>query len=427
MKTRFSLGLLSFFSFFLFFSSYAYAETITIACGAVGDEFDICRKNAESWAKKTGNKVELFQSPNLTNDRLGLFQQFFAAKSSEIDVVQIDVIWPGLLGKHFVDLNKYIPRAHSEQHFAAILDNNTSPKGELLAIPFFTDAGLLFYRKDLLDKHGYQAPQTWVELKNIAAAILAKERPNNAKMVGFVWQGKAYEGLTCDALEWIDSYGGGSIIDSSNGKITVNNPNAVKALEMAASWIKEGISPRGVLNYGEEEARGVFQSGNAIFMRNWPYAWNLGQSKGSPIRGKIGVVPLPKGETATSKHTGTLGGWNLAVSKYSKNAELAADLVKHMTTPEIQFYRAIVGSYQPTIAAVYKEAKLEDINPFQVQLLGTFTNAVARPSKFTGRKYNRVSNKFWNAVHSVLSGEETAEEALAQLEKDINRIKGRRW
>src|SRR5208282_4220423 len=109
---------------------------------------------------------------------------------------------------------------------------------------------------------------------------------------------------TCDALEWINSYGGGTIIDSS-GKITINNPQAVAALKQAASWINN-IAPQGVLNYGEEEARGVFQSGKAAFMRNWPYAWSLAQGADSPIKGKVGVSPLPKGG-ANGHNSATLG------------------------------------------------------------------------------------------------------------------------
>lgn len=417
-----ALGLVSTFAV----SAAVQAATVTITCGAVGAAYDTCKRHANAWADMTGNKVNFFQAPESTTDGLALYQQYLGAGSDEIDVYSIDVIWPGIIAKHLLDLNKYIPKEHSMKHFPAIIDNNSSGKGELLAIPYYTDAGLLYYRSDLLEKHGHTAPQTWVELKKIAEDIVAKEKAANPKMVGFVFQANSYEGLTCDALEWIDSYGGGTIVDSKTGEVTINNPNAIRALEMAASWIG-GIAPEGVLTYQEEDARGVFQSGNAIFMRNWPYAWSLGQADGSPIKDKIGVVPLPKGDTPESKNTGTLGGWNLAVSKYSKAPAEAASLVAYMTTSTMQFSRAIELSHLPTIGEVYKIPRLAEINPFQVKLLDTFNNAVARPSKFTGRKYNQVSTKFWNAVHSVLEGKMSAADALARLEKDLNRIKGRGW
>lgn len=142
-------------------------------------------------------------------------------------------------------------------------------------------------------------------------------------MWGFVYQGKAYEGLTCNGLEWIDSFGGGQIADAT-GQVTVDNARAAEALSWAASTVGK-ISPEGVLNYSEEEARGVFQSGNAVFMRNWPYAWALGQAADSAVKDKIGGGAACW-SGADGKPTGVLGGWQLAVSAYSKNPDLAADL-----------------------------------------------------------------------------------------------------
>jgi trehalose/maltose transport system substrate-binding protein len=182
-----------------------------------------------------------------------------------------------------------------------------------------------------------------------------------------------------------------------------------------------------VLNYAEEESRGVFQSGNAVFMRNWPYAWALGNAPDSPITGKIGVSQLPKGGE-DGKHTGVLGGWQLAVSKYSQNAELAVDLVRHLTSADEQKRRAIEGSYNPTIAALYQDEEILAATPFFGALYETFTNAVARPSRVTGEKYNQVSSEFFNAVHAVLSGKTDAASSLEALEGRLDRLsRGGRW
>jgi trehalose/maltose transport system substrate-binding protein len=246
----------------------------------------------------------------------------------------------------------------------------------------------------------------------------------NDRMWGFVFQGRAYEGLTCNALEWIDSHGGGTIVDES-GNVTVDNADAARAVAEAGSWIGE-IAPEGVLNYAEEEARGVFQSGNAVFMRNWPYAWALANSADSPVAGRVGVTTLPKGgEDGTN--TGTLGGWQLAVSRYSDSPEAAADLVRYLTSREEQKRRAIAGSYNPTIPALYEDPEVLDAVPFFGDLYDTFVNAVARPSRVTGEKYNRVSNAFWNAVHGVLAGQQEADAALAGLDRELARIKRRGW
>ncbi|ALW88557.1 ABC transporter substrate-binding protein [Deinococcus actinosclerus] len=403
-------------------SSNASAVTVTLACGAVGQELQMCKEGAARWSKKTGNEVKIFESPNLTNDRLGLYQQQLAAKSSDIDVYQLDVVWPGLLAQHFVDLKGKVPAAEVNAHFKGILDANTV-NGKLVALPWFTDAGLLYYRTDLLQKYGYKsAPKTWAELATMAKKIQTGEQKTNKSFTGYVWQGKNYEGLTCDALEWVVSFGGGTIVDST-GKVTINNPQAAKALDTAASWIKS-ISPAGVTTYDEEAARGIFQAGNAAFMRNWPYAWALGQGDDSKVKGKIGVAPLPSGG---SRNAATLGGWQLGVSMYSKNQAAAIELVRYLAGPEEQKIRAIEGAYNPTIQSLYKDKDILAKNPFFGSLYSVFTSAVARPSGPTKSKYNQVSQAFSTAVSDVLNGKSKGQAAVAKLSTDLARIKGRGW
>lgn len=403
----------------------ANAARISISCASVGLEFRFCRDGAEAWAKSTGHEVQIISTPNSATERLALYQQILAANSPDVDVYQIDIIWPGILGNHFIDLTAYIDEKIRAEHFQEIIENNTID-GQLVAMPWFTDAGLLYYRSDLLEKHGKQPPVTWEELAAIAQEIQDAERAEgNDKMWGFVFQGKAYEGLTCNALEWVDSFGGGKIV-ADDGKITINNDKALTALKTAASWIGKFV-PEGALNYAEEEARGVFQSGNAVFMRNWPYAWSLSQADDSPIKGKVGVSALPKGGV-DGKHSGALGGYQLAVSKYSENPEIAADLVKYLTSAAEQKRRALKGSYNPTIAALYKDPEILAANPFIGELYQSFVNAVARPSKITGEKYNQLSAEFFNAAHSVLNGNSTAEDSLTALENKLDRLsRGGRW
>ncbi len=402
----------------------ASAQALSISCGAVGVELELCKAGVEAWSKDKDVEVEIVSTPNSSTERLALYQQILAAQGDDIDILQVDVVWPGVLAPHLVDLGSVNPEAGSG-HFPALIENNTVD-GKLLALPWWTDAGVLYYRKDLLEKHSFEAPTTWAQMTEAAKTIMDKERAaGDEDLWGFVWQGKSYEGLTCDALEWVDSFGGGAIVDAE-GKVTVNNPQAVAALEMAASWVGD-ITPQGVLNYDEEASRGVFQSGNAVFMRNWPYAWALAQSDDSPIKGKVGVVALPKGGE-DGGHTGTLGGWNLAVSKYSKNPELAVDLAMFLTSQAQQKQRAISSSYNPTYPELYEDEEVLAANPFFGTLEETFTNAVARPSAIVGDKYNRVSSQFWSAVHGVLSGQQEAGPALAGLENSLNRLGRRgRW
>ncbi len=409
-------------------TAMAQGVTLHISCGAVGNELTACKQESEAWAQQTGNTVVVVSTPNSSSDRLALYQQQLAAQSSSIDVYQIDVVWPGILGDYFINLKKYIPESDIQQFFPRIIANNTVG-GKFVAMPWFTDAGLLFYRTDLLKKYGYTAPpQTWTQLTAMAKTIQAGQRKaGNSSFWGFVWQGNAYEGLTCDALEWVNSYGGGGIVNS-NGDITINNPQAVAALKMAASWVGT-ISPKGVTGYQEEDSRGVWQAGNAAFMRNWPYAYQLGESANSPIKGKFDVAPLPTGLGVSAKHADTLGGWQLAVSRFSKNPKEAASLVQYLTSYKVQLERATPPySFLPTRPAVYKDpALVNSPNAFIAKLLPVFENAVARPSTVTKDKYNQVSSAFWTATHNVLTGQQNASAALQSLAFQLKRIKGTGW
>lgn len=406
-------------------ASSARAEVaIAISCSSLGQEQALCRSGAEAWAKQTGNRVELVSTPADANERLSLYQTLLAAGSPDIDVFQIDVVWPGSLASHFIDLADYLPEEALEDHFAQLIANNTVDD-QLMAVPWFVDAGLLYYRQDLLDKHGMAVPKTWQELTATAATIIEAERASGDNdLQGFVWQGRAYEGLTCNALEWIASHGGGSVVDA-DGEVTIDNEQAVTAVDLAAGWVGT-ISPQGVLNYAEEDARGAFQSGRAVFMRNWPYAWALANAEDSPVKGKIGVAALPAGEGGES--AATLGGQQLAVSRYSEHPEEAADLVRYLTGDEEQKRRALEGSFNPTRRSLYDDEDLLAANPFYGLFLDVLDSAVVRPSTVAGRRYNQLSSAFVRAVHATLAGKGSAADNLASLGQALERLsRGGRW
>lgn len=378
---------------------------------ADGARYELDKQLIDEFVAETGIPVELVRGKESATDRLTEYQVFLSNESDDYDVYQIDVIWPGLLASHMIDLAPYLSE-ETEQHFSEIVQNNTV-NGQLVGMPWYTDAGLLYYRTDLLEKYGYDGPpETWDELEEMAGTIQEGERANNPDFWGYVWQGNDYEGLTCDALEWQVSHGGGQII-SPDGVVEVNNPETIAAFERAASWVGN-ISPPNVTIFQEEEARLTWQEGNAVFMRNWPYAYSLGQSDDSPIKGQFGVSLLPAGQGGQAA---TLGGWQLAVSKYSRQPEAAVQLVKFLTSPEIQKRRAIEGSYAPTIPVLYEDTEVIAANPYYNELADVFAGgAAARPSAITGPAYPEVSFNYFTAVHSILTGQDTAANALANLE-----------
>jgi trehalose/maltose transport system substrate-binding protein len=404
-------------------STSTWAVDISISCSALGKEYEICKQGVDAWAQRTGNTVKIVSTPNSATERLALYQQLLAAGAADIDVFQIDVVWTGILADHLTDLTAKA-QGTIDDHLPAMVETSRV-NGKLMAMPWFADAGLLYYRQDLLDKYKRAVPQTWADLTETARIIQEGERKEGrGDFWGYVWQGRAYEGLTTNALEWIASFGGGAIVDDK-GEITIENPKAAEALKTAAGWVGT-ITPEGVLNYTEEESRGVFQSGNAAFMRNWPYAWALAQGADSTIKGKVGIAPLPKGG-ADGRNAGTLGGQLLAVSKYSKNAEAATDLVMYLTGPQEQKRRAVEGSFNPTIVSLYSDADIARANPFIGDLVDVFTNAVARPATVTGQNYNKVSTEFFNAAHQVLSKRAEPAQALNRLDRELKRIKRSGW
>jgi trehalose/maltose transport system substrate-binding protein len=410
-------------AFIVGLTASAHAVELSISCSALGQEYEICKQGVEAWSKKSGNTVKIVSTPNSATERLALYQQLLAAGAPDIDVFQIDVVWSGLLSQHFQDLSAKA-QGVIDQHFPSMIQTS-KVQGKLVAMPWFADAGLLYYRKDLLQQHNRQVPQTWVELTETARIVQDAERQaGNRNFWGFVWQGRAYEGLTVNALEWIGSYNGGLIVDEK-GEITVDNPKAAQALRTAAGWVGT-ITPEGVLNYTEEESRGVFQAGNALFMRNWPYAWALAQGPDSTIKDKVGIAALPKGG-ADGRNVGTLGGQLLAVSRYSKNVDVATDLVMYLTNSEEQKRRAIAGSFNPTIPALFKDPEINRTMPFMGDLLAAFSNAIPRPAAVTGNNYNKVSTEFFNTVHQILSKRAEPEQALSRLDRDLKRIKRSGW
>ncbi len=381
--------------------------TVSISCSSLGIEMELCRDGAQAWAQKTGNEVRLVSTPADAQERLALYQSLLAAKSDRIDIFQIDVVWPGILANQFLDLNQFIAPDKLDGYFQTLIANNTVD-GKLVAVPWFVDAGLLYYRKDLLDKYGLQAPETWADLESAAKTVMEGE----SGIQGYVFQGKAYEGLVCNALEWITSNGGGMLLDNA-GAATFNNPQATAAIDRARGWIGT-IVPQGVLGYDEEQARGAFQSGKAVFMRNWPYAWSLVNAADSPVRDKVGVVPLPKGDGDNAVHTGTLGGQSLAVSKYSANPKEAVDLILYLAGAEEEKRRAVKGSFNPSLKSVYNEPELKD-DPF-FSTFGSILDSIAtRPAAVTGKNYNQFSSQFVRAVHATLQGQGSAEENLSRV------------
>jgi trehalose/maltose transport system substrate-binding protein len=375
----------------------------------------------QQFTRQTGIQVKFLPSQETPQQRLIMLRKLLETGASSLDVFSVDVIWPGILNEYSVDLKPYF--ANELPAVFPVLAANDSVDGKLMAMPFRADLGLLFYRTDLLQRYGYRGPpQTWDELETMAARIQKGERARgNESFWGFVWQGANAETLTCNALEWQVSQGGGRIIERDK-TISVNNPRAIRAWERAAHWVGS-ISPPSVIAYKEWDGTNVWAAGNAAFMRNWPQASVQSRAPGSPIRDKFSVTMLPAGSAGRA---GTLGGTSLAVSRSSAHPRQAVELVRFLSSQNVQVERSLALSVPPTQYQLYELPQVLEPNPYFAPLGQALSTGVAvlRPSDVTGKSYENVTEAYIKAVHSVLAHEQSAPDAAAALETELIRITG---
>ena len=366
----------------------------------------------DEFTRATGVSVGLIPTLGTSSDQLGQTRRLLTEHASTPDVYLIDVVWPGTIGEGLLDLKPYEDK-DTRGHIPALLANDTV-QGRLVSLPLYVNIGMLYYRADLLAKYGFaHPPATWDELERMSRKIQQGERAaGNQAFWGFVWQGAAYEGLTCNALEWQASYGGGRIIEA-DGTISINNPHTAEALRMAAGWVG-GISPPTVLSYTEADSLNVFRAGNAAFLRYW-------SGRAEP---RSGGALLPAGPHGRAQ---AMGGFHLGVSRYSRYPREAARLVLYLTSGAVQLRRAIDRGRLPTIPELYHHPAVERTFPYAGALQTAGAAAwVSRPSTIAGKYYAMVSQAYYQTVHRVLSHESAPKEALATLERKLVELTGLR-
>jgi trehalose/maltose transport system substrate-binding protein len=377
----------------------------------------------QQFTRETGIRVRDLPVPETTLDQLDLSRRLLRQAAAGPDALAVDVIWAGVLQPDLVDLQREV--ADEFPLLGPQLLRSYQADGKLAAVPYTVQVGVLQYRRDLLREYGYQRPpRTWDELEKMAARIQAGERAKGHKdFWGYVWQGAAAEALTCNAIEWQAAAGGGRIIES-NRTISVNNPAATRSWERAKHWIG-WISPPSVLAYQELDSLNVFDKGGAAFGRIWGGAsithialFRQMHWRNSLAQSITGYTTIPGGLTGGA---GTLGGSGLAVSEHSSHRKEAIELVRFLIRAQIHSNqvdeRAVVdragshGADSASEAGRTSEAVIR-------------TRLVVRPSTETGTQYEHVARAYFDAVHSVLTGEKSASIAAAALEKELVRITG---
>ena len=352
-------------------------------------------------------------APADTGQLLTILTTMLRARSSAYDVFPMDIIWPPEFGANgwTVPLDDKWPASDRANYLPGPLAGCTY-NGKLWAAPTRTDAGLIYYRTDIIKT----APTTWAEMTSMAKA----NAPSKAK-VGYVWQGAQYEGLVCDFTEVLYGYGGSVLDPSDPKKVTVNSPEGIAALTLMTSWVG-GISPSAVTTYKEEDSRSSWQNGDSVFMRNWPYAYSLGNDpSSSKIAGKFDVHNMLYGGSNTTGHS-SLGGWQYGINAFSKNSDAGWKFVQHQLSPASQKTIALKLSLTATLKSIYTDPEVLKANPFFAKLAPVFETAQPRPvTPF----YPDVSNAIQVRIHNALTGQSSPSAALAALTSDLQAIVSR--
>lgn len=350
--------------------------------------------------------------PSNTDEQHRFYVINLEGESADFDVFALDVIWVSELSRAgwIRPLGHLLTEEDRTDFFAGTVDA-VSFGGRVNAVPWFIGAGILYYRKDLLAKHGEKPPKTWEELVAIAQRITAVEED----LYGFVWQGKQYEGLVCNALEYMWSHGGRVL---EGDLVRVDSAENQAALRFMHDLVhRYRVSPELVMTLTEEPSRRIFQAGRALFMRNWPYAWKLLEAEGSLVRGKVGAAMLPafEGHSAYA----TLGGWHLGVNRYSRHPEAAEELVAFLASRSAQKYLTLHAEYHPTRRSLYQDPELLRHDPFLEELAPILERARPRPvTPF----YIMISQVLQLEISGVLAGIRRPEEALSSAGRQIEHL-----
>ena len=342
------------------------------------------------------------------------------SQSGDIDVFLVDVVRPAQYAAAgwATPLNDYY--ASEDEMMNALEDFLPGPveadliDGTLWALPAYTDAQFLYYRQDLLEKYGFEPPQTWEELKTQAQTIMEGEA--DPTLQGFSYQGAAIEGANCTFLEPLWTAGGNWRDESGN--ITVDSPEGMQVMDWYDETLASGITKPNIAETGTDDSRSEFQAGDVVFMLNWGYAWGRAQNdEDSQVKGNVGVAPLPvfgDNESATC-----IGGWQWVINNYSDSKDAAFELIDFLSSPESQRRFAVEASRIPARASLYEDATVLEAAPHFGEFFNVIRNARSRP---VTPRYDEVSELIRTTMNSFLARSLTGDEALQQMQVGLEDI-----
>jgi multiple sugar transport system substrate-binding protein len=366
-------------------------------------------------AENPNIRVKIIELPEATNDKLQALLIALQSGDSSIDFFNADVTWTATFASAGLiePIDAYFSKAEQAEFLPGTIQA-ASFRDKIWGMPFRTDAGVLYYRADLLEKYGKEVPTTYTELFATAQEINAREGGDMYALVGSLANG---EGMTCNAVEWFYS-NGGEVIDS-NGTILIDSPQNVEILKMMTDAYEANLLPEGVLSYGSGDARASMFQGKQVFMRAWPKAFAMGQDASkSQVAGKLGVSPLPRGPQGTMGKS-VVGGWQLFLNKYSENKDEAVKFMKFYASEYAQKLHALNDSYLPARRALYEDADILEKYPHYSQFPAILETAVARPQS---PYYSEISSILSAEVQNAMKGSKSPAQALADAQKAMEAV-----
>ena len=378
-----------------------HAQTVKVFVGGQERPEVMRELFAKFMAANPGVKIDLETGCATSELQQKYLNTVLSAGDSTLDVFLIDIIRPAQYASAgwIESLDKYLGA------------DRDKVMGQYL--PAFADAMFLYYRKDLLAKYKLAPPKTWDELATVARTIQAGEK--NPELQGISFQGKAIEGAVCTFLLPYWSQGGELI---TNGKLSLDKPKAEAGLAMWRKLVDQGVAKKNIAEVATDDTRKEFQAGNVLFAVNWGYAWNHFQDGAdSSVKDKVGVVSLPA--MAGGKPASCIGGWQWAVSSYSKNKEASAKLVRWLSSPEVSKQLAIKASNLPVYPSVYQDKEVLAANGWFADALPVVQSARSRP---VTPRYSEVSEAVRVNTNAVMAGVKTPAAGVAEIENRVKRI-----
>jgi multiple sugar transport system substrate-binding protein len=368
--------------------------------------------------KNKGKYKVIFHQGNAdTGQRFDKLRTQMQAGGEDLDVILGDVIWTAQLAESdwISDLSDRFTESQRKEFLPGSVEAITY-EGKTFGMPWFTDTGLLYYRKDLLQESGFDGPpKTWDELKQMTLKV----REDAGLKYGFVFQGAAYEGGVCDGMEFIWTHGGEVLDPDDPTRVLVDSPEAIAGLATERSMITEGISPEGVTVYKEDESAGAFLNGDAVFLRNWPYVYALVGTSEYPKLDpeQVGVSELPSADGEPGN--GTVGDQPLYISSTATDPDAAWKFIQFLSAPEQQKIRAVEGAYLPTRTALYSDPEIQEKVPVVVLAQEALQHTRPRP---VSPYYSDMSLEMAEQFNASLSGDISPEEAARTLKEQLERF-----